>query len=86
MKPKECSAMVNDFTGFHKFPCSRKPTVQRDGKWYCPSHDPVKVKERQEKAHAKYEATACKNCGVHVFQGALERNYKYCPYCGTKRE
>ncbi len=40
-----------DFGGHH---CTKNATIERDGSWYCGIHDPVKVKERQEKADAEY--------------------------------
>lgn len=31
---------------YHYSQCLREATVERDGKWYCYQHDPVKVEER----------------------------------------
>lgn len=36
------------FYGF----CARKPTVERDGKSYCWQHDPVRLKQKADKAWA----------------------------------
>ena len=36
--------------------CSRKGKFERDGKWYCGQHDPVKVAERRKKADVKWRA------------------------------
>ena len=35
------------------FPCGAKAKVQRDRKWYCLRHDPMRVDERQAKARAE---------------------------------
>jgi predicted NBD/HSP70 family sugar kinase len=35
-----------------KLPCSRRGVIERDGKWYCKQHDPVAVKERNDKNYA----------------------------------
>jgi len=77
--------MVNDSSGWHKFNCSRPVKVVIDGKGYCAIHNPEAVKKRQEKSDAKYESTACKGCGNHVFQGTWAKTFQYCPHCGTKR-
>jgi len=72
-----CSAKV--FDGRHYYPCQREATIERDGKWYCPSHDPVAIKARAEKAKAKRKKDECK-CGVD-----LKSYWSYCPYCGTRK-
>lgn len=55
----KCSGMIRG-TGswgyLHKYHCPKTGKVERDGKWYCGTHDPVKIKERQEKRNAKWEA------------------------------
>lgn len=48
----QCSGKV--WHDLHYYPCSINATVERDGKWYCGIHDPVKVKEREEKTDAEY--------------------------------
>jgi len=35
--------------------CSRAGTVERDGKFYCKQHDPVRIKEKQEKDRLERE-------------------------------
>jgi predicted RNA-binding Zn-ribbon protein involved in translation (DUF1610 family) len=85
MNEKECCEMVNDSSGWHKFHCARPVKVIRDGKPYCAIHDPEAVQKRREKSDAKYELTACKSCGIHVFNGSWARTFSYCPHCGTKR-
>lgn len=53
MAKHECSGKVYDGLRYHI--CSRNATVECDGKWYCPSHDPKAIKKRQEKSEAKYK-------------------------------
>lgn len=85
----QCSEKV--FRDWHNYPCGSNATVERDGKWYCGRHDPVAVKARQEKAHAKYEAKERVNhcqgeCCHYIFQTiGYERIFRFCPFCGTKR-
>jgi hypothetical protein len=38
------------------YPCSRNATVEREGKYYCKTHDPVAVKARVGKRRAESEA------------------------------
>ena len=77
--------MVSDSSGWHRFHCARPVKVTIDGKDYCAIHDPESVKKRAAISDAKYEATKCKGCGVHVFQGTWARTFAYCPHCGTKK-
>ncbi len=55
--PPKCSERVPDrersaWGNFYE--CSKWATVQRDGKWYCGTHDPEKVKARRAKAESAY--------------------------------
>ena len=36
--------------------CGRTAKFERDGKWYCGIHDPVKRKEREDRRQAKWDA------------------------------
>ena len=53
-KAEECCAKV--FRGYHHYPCVKKGKVQRDGKWYCGTHDPDKVAAREAERQAKWDA------------------------------
>lgn len=48
MVPKEqgCSAMV--WAGFHQHRCGNKGSIERDGKRFCKTHDPVRKAEKLE--------------------------------------
>jgi uncharacterized Zn finger protein (UPF0148 family) len=45
MKNQRCCAEV--WKGWRYEPCANNSKVERDGKFYCGVHDPVKVAERQ---------------------------------------
>lgn len=36
-------------------PCTRNGSIERDGQWYCGSHDPVKKAERDKVSQQKWE-------------------------------
>jgi len=36
--------------------CSRNGSIERDGKWYCKTHDPVAIAERDRLAREKSKA------------------------------
>lgn len=78
MKIERCSGKTYD--GWHHHSCMRNATVERDGKWYCPGHDPIAIEKRKQKAEEKRKAKGCKNCGWE-----LRRYWSYCPHCGTKK-
>lgn len=49
---QECVERVHPkgrYGSFHTYRCRNKATVQREGKWYCGTHDPERIKARQEK-------------------------------------
>lgn len=54
MYEEQCSAQVhNDFgVSFHQ--CLRNATVERDGRKYCTTHDPVRVKQRAAAQREKW--------------------------------
>ena len=47
-----CCAEVG--SGFMYFPCGKTAKVERDNKWYCGTHDPVAVRERQVKRNTEW--------------------------------
>ncbi|MCK9524330.1 MAG: hypothetical protein M0R49_00160 [Limnochordia bacterium] len=34
------------FDGWHSHPCGNKASVEREGKFYCKVHDPVRIEEK----------------------------------------
>lgn len=36
-------------------PCHRNASIERDGKWYCGTHDPVKKAERSRLSQQKWD-------------------------------
>lgn len=50
---EKCSAHTHGDV-WRDYPCSKNAKVERDGKWYCGTHDPVKVAERKAKRDAVY--------------------------------
>jgi len=53
MGNKCCKTIHGDFQV--TYPCKNAAKVERNGKWYCGTHDPDKRKARQEKQQAKWE-------------------------------
>lgn len=51
----DCSADVNNESGFGTYKCSRTGSLYEDGKWWCGQHVPSKVKARREALHKKAE-------------------------------
>lgn len=52
---RRCSAMARRATFAGVSACKRKATVARDGRPYCASHDPERVKARREAASKRLE-------------------------------
>lgn len=54
---KQCEeGLTKRYDRWHssKSQCPNNAKVERDGKWYCGTHDPVKRKEKQEKRDEKW--------------------------------
>lgn len=55
-EPKvKCSQRIYDGTFMGYMACPYNGKIERDGKWYCGRHDPVKVKERRDKSTRAFE-------------------------------
>ena len=54
----QCSVSVSDRNSraSYQYPCKNPTKVEIDGKWYCGTHDPVKVQERRDKRNELYNA------------------------------
>jgi ferric-dicitrate binding protein FerR (iron transport regulator) len=55
---KLCSETVyprDRYGSFHGYPCTKKVTVERDGKPYCSIHDPEAVKARDAARRKKWD-------------------------------
>lgn len=46
MNAKKCSERISG--GFHSYQCPKSGKIERDGRWYCGTHDPVRIKEKQQ--------------------------------------
>ena len=60
---QRCIAKVypkDQWGSYHPYQCSKKGTVERDGKWYCKVHDPeyrkAKIEARLNRMNAQFEA------------------------------
>lgn len=73
----QCSGRTEN--NWHYYPCRRKATIERSGKFYCSSHDPVAIEARDKKRQEAYKAKCCP-CGWK-----LEILWDYCPSCGKKK-
>jgi hypothetical protein len=82
----KCEERVWDSKSWYSSQCTRNAIVERNGKHYCKIHDPEYIKDKVEKQNQAYESMKCKGCGINPFDTTWSRTFKYCPYCGTKRE
>jgi len=50
-----CSATIyRDGGGWGGRACSRRASIDRNGKWFCKTHDPVAKKERSQASYEVY--------------------------------
>jgi hypothetical protein len=47
---------ANRFNGYRRYICGKTAKAERDGKWYCGIHDPVRLKAIRDKTYARYRA------------------------------
>ena len=52
MNAKKCSERISG--RFHSYQCSKSGKIERDGRWYCGTHDPVRIKEKREESTRKW--------------------------------
>jgi len=50
---KECVKLV--LNGYRQHPCGKRGKVERGGKWYCGTHDPVRRAEKQKARDAEWQ-------------------------------
>lgn len=78
----DCNAKAHgEYRDVRMHPCSRKGTVERDGRWYCWQHDPVRVAEEEEKRRAIWAARAIKRDEYYRRKAAV---YKACEGVSTE--
>lgn len=53
---RDCSARVYDSPYGGGRSCSKRGTVERGGKWFCGTHDPVAQKARRDGRQAQWRA------------------------------
>lgn len=53
---KRCCSTVRTGGSFHGHQCTRNAKVERDGKPYCGSHDPVLMREKANKRFGDWKA------------------------------
>lgn len=53
MSAIRCSEMI--YGRGYRHQCSKSGKIERDGKWYCGTHDPVRVKENREERDRKWD-------------------------------
>lgn len=52
-KHKCCATVQGEYS--HSYTCGRAAKHEREGKWYCGTHDPVAVKARRDASAAKWQ-------------------------------
>jgi hypothetical protein len=65
-----CSKRV--WSKWDAYQCGRGASIERDGKPYCGTHDPVKVEERQKKKEAKWQGKIAADRIAHNKKAAVE--------------
>jgi len=66
-----CCGHVRNGYGFSG--CLNKAKVEREGKPYCGTHDPVKVKERREKINKKWEDIYATENKIRKYKDDMEK-------------
>lgn len=68
--PERCIDTVHQ-GNWHSSRCMKRGKVQREGKWFCTVHDPVR---RREKQYASYEAYISKSAAQRAIREQSERD------------
>ena len=65
---QSCSEKV--FRDWHYYQCQKTATVERDGRHYCGTHDPVAVKAKDEARSEKYRREREEAAAKHRLESA----------------
>lgn len=57
MSEKTCCAEISN-GGWSWYKCAKNAKFEREGKWYCGTHDPVRVEARRKEREDKYKSQA----------------------------
>lgn len=52
MSAIRCCEMI--YRQSYRHQCPKSGKIERDGKWYCGTHDPVRIKEKREERDRKW--------------------------------
>lgn len=54
---RQCCGQIRRGSGYHirHVQCEKTGKIERDGKWYCGTHDPVKRAEKRAAIQAKWQ-------------------------------
>ena len=79
----QCEKKIRRGERWHRYDvdCPNPGIVERDGKWYCGGHDPVKVKERKDARQAEWDRQR-KNDDKH--RRRLDAETHYCANLTTE--
>jgi uncharacterized Zn finger protein (UPF0148 family) len=56
-----CASTFSGTYGLHHSLCSNNAKYERDGKWYCGTHDPVAIKARDDARNEKWRIERAEN-------------------------
>jgi hypothetical protein len=70
MSKHKCCAKIWDSIWRKHKPCSRFGKLEREGKWYCATHDPVAIKIADEKRNAKFKEELKERMRIHRLHAA----------------
>ena len=67
--PCEASLLGGSVWSRHTYACGKTAKVERDGKWYCGIHDPVRVAAKRAERDAEY----ARKCTERSAKWSMER-------------
>ncbi len=70
---QKCSEIVWPAGAFRGHQCHNSAKVERDGKWFCGTHDPVAVIEKRDKKNAEFRAEVAARQKLQA-EAAAKRN------------
>ncbi len=71
MEKHTCCDQIRRSPGWY-IPCFKTAKYERDGNWYCGIHDPLKVKEREEKRAVKWLTKQANEQTKYRLKNAME--------------
>jgi uncharacterized Zn finger protein (UPF0148 family) len=69
---EHCNKTVYGSRGLSSWACDRKGKFERNGKWYCGTHDPERLKAKRDRYQAAFDAEGVERQAMREAERKIE--------------